>query len=166
MHSAAEILCPFGAVRLTTVLAMSLFATLAIAWQARGPIIAGLAWLLGFEAVFQATALAVGHPLPVGSAWAVFWLIAGAGVVTWATWRGHRPLRWPLVISAVIWGAWVATGFHTNFHDPHATGIDPLAETLNETAKMLAAAAYLVPVIQRRSSRTRTGNAPSAASGV
>jgi hypothetical protein len=146
--SATSILFPLGGVRLSTAVTFAVFVTLAIARADRRPLLAAFAWLLGFEAAFQATALVVGHPFPLGRSESVFFLVLGTIVVVWTRRRGTRVYWPPLVAAGVLWVIWVATGFHTNFHTTHPAAFDPFAEVLNEVAKTLWAIAYLVPLLR------------------
>jgi len=134
-----------GDVRLTSVIAVALFATLALAQHRWLPILAMLAWAFGFEFFFEAAELTVGNGDALGATHIVWEFAAGLVFVPLAWRAGARPY-WPLLLAS--FGAcalWMATGFHVNQHT--MIGFDPAAEVLNEVAKLLWAAAYLVPLL-------------------
>jgi len=151
------ILFPFG-IRLSTLLAVAAFLALAALRRDRAPLLAGWVWICGFEAVFQATSLTLGHPLPTGRAGPVFFVILGAITVPWFTRHGARPSLPLVALFAVIWTVWVVIGFPVNQHT--MTGFDPLAEALNEAAKTTLGLAYLLP-LRARSSRLVLAEASS-----
>ena len=136
------ILFPFG-VRLSTWLAIGAFSGLAVSRRSWRPILAGWAWIWGFEAAYDATQLALGKVPSQVRAEPVFYLVIGAFTVAWMTYRARvRPS--PLLVLVVpFWVAWIAIGYHTNLHT--LQGLDPLTEALNESAKTVWALAYLVP---------------------
>lgn len=134
-------------IRTSTWLTALVFIVVALIRHDRKALLAGWAWLAGFEAAFQITSLAMGLPLP-GYRWGPFLLIAlGISGTAYAARCGVRPNLWLLGIAACVWVAWVATGFHVNRHT--MVGFDPTAEALNEGAKTLWALAYLVPFWSR-----------------
>ena len=142
--SVASILFPVGGgPRLSTIVAISLFLTLAIAWEEKRPVLACLAWLFSFEVAFQVTSLAFGHH--------VEFLLLGLGLVLvppWLTRRGAKPSLSLLAVALVLFAAWIAAGFHVNVNAHGMMGFDPAAEALNEATKTLWAVAYLVPLLR------------------
>jgi len=141
--SVASILFPVGGgPRLSTILAISLFLTLAIAWGEKRPVLACLAWLFSFEVAFQVTSLAFGHH--------VEFLLLGLGLVLlpWLTQRGAKPSLSFLAVAFGLFAAWIAAGFHVNVNAHGMVGFDPAAEALNEATKTLWAVAYLVPLLR------------------
>jgi hypothetical protein len=135
----------FGGMRISTWVALAAFVSLNIARPDRKALLAAAAWLFGFEVPFQLTSLAEGRPLP---AWGFgpFILIALGVVSVSVAWQhGVRPAVPLLVLAAVIWLAWVATGFHVNEHDL-STGFNSTGEAMNEAAKSAFALAYLWPL--------------------
>jgi hypothetical protein len=141
-----DILFPGGALRLSTALAIGAFGAVAITRGARAPLLAMVAWLVGYEAVFEATAYAFGHDATLGAFHAFFWVVAGLIVVPYAWRRGVRPESRLTVAAAAVFAVWALTGFHVNMHT--VVGFDPVAELLNETSKTLWAAAYFVPLVR------------------
>jgi hypothetical protein len=135
----------FAGMRISTWVAVAAFVWLNIARPDRKALLAAAAWLFGFEVPFQITSLAEGRPLP---AWGFgpFILIALGVIFVSVAWRrGVRPAVPLLVLAAVIWLAWVVTGFHVNEHDA-STGFNSTGEALNEAAKTVFALAYLWPL--------------------
>ena len=141
----AWVLFPFG-VRLSTWLAILAFAGLAIARKDWRPLLAGWAWITGWEATFQVFSLAFGR-LPVGPDGPIFYIILGCVTVPFAARHGARPSLPILACAVGLLVLWLATGFHVNGHT--TIGFDPTAEALNEAAKTLWAVAYLWPLVKR-----------------
>lgn len=142
---AGTVLFPLSGVRLTTILAISLFLAIAITREDRRYAYACVAWLFSFEAVFEATALATGRKESLGAPHALSYVAAAAVLLPWVWRHGVRP-SWPLLaLALIVYAAWVGTGFHVNDHT--MTGFDPAAEFLNEASKMLWAAAFLLPLL-------------------
>jgi hypothetical protein len=140
----AAVIFPAG-VRLSTWLMAGAFLVLAIVRRDGRFLGAMLAWLGGFEVAYQATAALVGNG-STGSGWPVVGLVLFGLAVTAVAWRrGVRPHRWLMLAVAVVWIAWLATGFSGN--PATLTGLDVPAEVLNETAKTLWALAYLIPLL-------------------
>ena len=137
------LLFPLG-VRLSTWLTAFAFVSFAAYYRDRRFLLAGWAWLTGFEAAFQATALTLGHPLPFGVDGPIFYVVLGVITVSFSLRFWNRPSWRLMVVVAIIWAAWVATGFHVNQH--HTAGLNPLAEVFNESTKTLWAVAYLWPL--------------------
>jgi hypothetical protein len=137
------LLFPLG-VRLSTWLAGLAFVSFAAFYRDRRFLFAGWAWLTGFEAVFQATALTLGHPLPFGIDGPIFYVLLGVITVAFSLRFWSRPSWRLMAVVAAIWVVWVATGFHVNEH--HTAGLNPLAEVFNESMKTLWAVAYLLPL--------------------
>ena len=141
---AAPILFPTGNTRLSTIVVFSAFIALAIGRRSWLPIAGCLAWLFGFEAAFNATMLALGHPAALDPIHFAVYLVIGIVLPFWLARRGVRPNWWLLGGAGVLWAIWMATGFHANGHT--MADFDPLAEALNEGAKTLWAVAYLLPL--------------------
>lgn len=131
-------------VRLSTWLALAAFAATPLIRPGLATLYACVAWLFGFEAAFQATALTLGHPLPVGLDGPIFFVVVGSGVVIWLSRRGVRPSAPIMALVVFVWVAWLAAGFPVNGHT--TVGLNVPAEILNEAAKSLCALAYLWPV--------------------
>jgi hypothetical protein len=153
--SANAILFPLG-VRFSTWLTAVVFVFLAIANRDRRFLLAGIAWLTGFEAAFQVASLTLGR-LPLGLPGPIFFIIFGLTVVAFVTRSGVRPDLSLLFLAFAFFAAWVATGFHLNGHQhgmfslhTRIAGFDPTAELLNDVSKTLWAAAYLVPLLRRQ----------------
>ena len=132
--------------RLSTALGLGAFGTLALTRRDWRPLAAAVMWMCGFEAAFEITP-AFRHDPRVGAVHALGWgLILGALVTPWLARRGVRP-AWRLLLAAfVFFAVWGATGFHVNPHS--GVHFDPLAEALNETSKILWAAAYFLPLLR------------------
>lgn len=136
-------------VRLSTWVAFCVFVLLARRRRDRTPLLAGAAWLAGFEATFQVASLTAQHPLPAWK-WGPFFLIAlGLVVVLLTARRGIRPNPALMILAAAFWLGWIATGFHVNVHS--GVAFNSLSEALNEAAKTAWAAAYFWPLWRRRS---------------
>lgn len=148
------LLFPFG-VRLSTLLTGLAFVSLATYYRDRRFVLAGWAWLTGFEATFQATALILGHPLPEGIDGPIFYVVLGLITVPFSLRFWVRPSARLMTAVALIWVVWLATGFHVNLH--HMARFSSSAEALNEGAKTLWAAAYIWPLWRqvRRQPRPR-----------
>jgi hypothetical protein len=148
------LLFPFG-VRLSTLLTGFAFVSFGAVYRDRRFILAGWAWLTGFEAAFQSTALVLGHPLPKGIDGPIFYVVLGLITVPFALRFWGRPSARLMACVAAIWVIWVATGFHVNEHD--MARLNPFAEALNEGAKTLWAVAYLWPLWQLARRQPRRG---------
>jgi hypothetical protein len=136
--NAATILFPAGGARLSTVLLLAAFLTLAVTRRDFRPAIAAVAWLVGFEMLFEATRR------PDGWHAIVFIASAVVGIVLLAR-KGIAPSPLLMAATLALWAAWLATGFHVNQHT--MVGFQPGAEAFNEGAKTLWGAAYLVPFL-------------------
>jgi hypothetical protein len=160
-----SVLFPFLGVRLSTWLALAVFVMLA-AWRSdRKPLIAGMAWLAGFEAVYQSSAMLIHTPSPIPWVGSVsISLVVGmplvAGVMTLL---GARPQPVLTVAAAAVFLVWIATGFHVSGagSDWNVTG-----EILNELSKTLLAAAYLVPLLHGRGLEELAGSRGDVASAA
>lgn len=143
MHATA-IFFP-GGVRLSTWLTLLVFLGLT-AWRADvRPFLACLAWLWGFEAVYQIMCILTGNGSPASSASQI--VLIGFGVVSAAAASvcGVFP-SWPVLAAfAAVWVVWVAVGLPASLPDH----FNAQAEVLNELAKILFAAAWLVPLFTR-----------------
>jgi hypothetical protein len=91
--SAAAVLFPLGGPRLSTILGIAVFLTLAIARGDREPALACVAWLFGFEAIFQATILALGRTGVLGPLHSFAYLVVAAILLPWITRAGVKPSR-------------------------------------------------------------------------
>ena len=156
-----EILFPLGGPRLTTILALAVFLAIAITRGEKKPALACLAWLFGFEFLFEATTFALGRP-ELGAIHAATYIIIGALLLPWLTRRGVIPSLPLLAAALAVWAIWVATGFHVNEHT--GAGFDPAAEVLNELSKMLWAAAYLLPLLSTTRGPQPTNSSVKASS--
>lgn len=148
----ASILFPFLGVRLMSWLALLAFGLLA-AWRSdRAPLLAGLAWLAGFEAAYQAAAMVMHTPSPVPWIGSVsISLVIGAPTVTLAmTLLGARAQPVLLVAALGVFVAWLAAGFTVS---GPGSAFDATGELLNELSKSLWAVAYFVPLLLRQSDR-------------
>ena len=142
------VLFPLG-VRLSTWVALGIF--LLFGLRDRRFWLAAAVWLVGFETVFELTStieLLVHSPIHPDAWWALVvdfaaYALGGAFVYVAAR-RGILPSPILMAAAAVIWAAWVATGFHRNLHT--MTGFDPTAEALNEGVKTIWALAYFLPL--------------------
>lgn len=143
--NAAAILFPLG-VRLSTWLAATAFLGLAAYRRDFRPFLAAVAWIWGFEVVFEMTSIASGHHHASVAARLGYILVGVPIVVCVTAWV--RPDRWLLAAAATCFVVWVATGFHVNGHT--TASLDPISEGLNEAAKTLLAVAYLVPLWRSR----------------
>lgn len=95
-------------------------------------------WLFTFEIPFHWTGTAFGR-------WdwhtSVLWTLGFGGWIVACWYAGVRPSwRW-LMIFAILWIAWIATGFHYN--DVGDRRLDWTAEVLNEATKTSLGLAYL-----------------------
>lgn len=154
----ATILFPF-AVRLSTWITVLVFVSIA-AWRSeRAPVVAMIAWLAAFETAYQLAAMALRTPSPVPLVGPVsISLVVGAPVVLFAmTLLGARANPFLLAAAVLVFGVWLATGFHVN------TGtvvISPSGEALNDAAKTLLALAYFAPLL-RVGTNARTSSQPT-----
>jgi len=136
--SAGTFLFPVGGARLSTVLLLAAFLTLAVARRDHRPAVAAVAWLVGFELLFEATRR------PDGWHAVVLIGVAGVGIAALAR-KGIAPSPLLMAATLALWAVWLATGFHVNQHT--MVGFQPGAEAFNEGAKTLWGAAYLVPLL-------------------
>lgn len=142
------ILFPLG-VRLSTWLALLAFMLIA-AWRSeRQPVLAGIAWLAGFEGAYQVAAMLIHTPssVPFIGPVSISLIVGMPLIAAAATMLGARPDRRLLMSAVLVFGLWLATGFHVN---ADATSMNPLGEVCNEASKTLWALAYLVPLALRR----------------
>src|SRR3954451_8727524 len=155
----ATILFPLG-VRLSTWIGLATFITLAGIFRDRRFLIAALVWMTGFEVLYDITSLAAAP-----SHWRlnVFFLVCSLFTVFWFRDATPKPDMRLMVLVAVIWVVWVATGFHVNSHG--MGGFEPSTEALNEGAKTLWALAYIIPLcrILGRTSPATTATDPQPA---
>lgn len=152
--SAVAILFPLG-VRLSTLLTAAAFVAVAAVRRDRLPLLAGFAWLAGFEAAFQVASLLVDR-LPLGLPSPIFFITLGAATLVLAHRRRVRVQYGFLAAGLLLMVVWVATGFHLNGHQhgmfslhTRIAGFDPTAEFLNEASKTAWALAYLWPLLRR-----------------
>jgi hypothetical protein len=150
-----HVLFPLG-IRVSTIVTALAFVGLAVARRDRLPLIAGLLWVITFEAAFQIASLIMGR-LPLGYATPVIFLILA--VVTLCLTRGKVKPDWRyLAASLVVLVVWMATGFHLNGHQhgllslhTRISDFDVTAEVMNVTAKTLWALGYFLPLLRRTS---------------
>jgi hypothetical protein len=136
--SAQSILFPPGGARLSTVLVFAAFLALAVKRHDLKPAVAAVAWLVGFELLFEATRR------PYEWHWIIFIAFDVVGITLLAR-KGITPSPLLLAATLVVWAGWLATGFHVNHHD--TVRFQPSAEAFNEGAKTLWGAAYFVPLV-------------------
>jgi hypothetical protein len=134
------------------VLTAGAFVGVAVSRRDRRALLAGFAWLAGFEAVFQIMSLDLGR-LPLGLAGPVFFIVLGVSAVTVAYREEIRADLRLITVACILLAVWAVTGFHLNGHQhgmfslhTRIHNFDPNAEVLNEAAKTLWAFAYLVPL--------------------
>lgn len=137
---------PLNQVRWSTVLTAGiLFAV--ITWQTRRPVLAvaaTMAWLWGYEIIYQATGTVVHR-------WSLMSLgYTVAGTTGWliATYMFGVRLDWRIVAAfAGLWVVWILLGFNSNMSDRIIPGADRTFswsdEALNVATKAVAAAAVL-----------------------
>ena len=150
----AELLFPAFGVRLSTWLALFVFAGIA-AWRSeREPLLAALAWLAGFEGAYQVAAVLLHTPprLPFIGSISISLIVGMPLIAVAMTLLGARPDPVLLGLAAVVFVVWLATGFHVN---TSPSAINPAGEALNEGAKTLWALAYLVPLLRHRTGRDK-----------
>jgi hypothetical protein len=135
-----------GSVRWSTVATGAvLFAT--VLWQTRRPVGAvavTMAWLCGFEILYQATG-AVVHRWSLGT---LTLTVAGTGGwLLLAYLLGVRPNRALTVVVVAVWIIWIALGFESNMPDRIIPGAATVwswrDELLNVGTKTLLALALL-----------------------
>jgi hypothetical protein len=150
--SAVAILFPLG-VRLSTLIAAGAFVSVAAVRRERLALLAGFAWLAGFEAAFQIASLALNR-LPLGLPSPIFFITLGSATLLLAHRKGVRVHPGFLAVGVLLMVVWVATGFHLNGHQhgmfslhTRIVGFDPTAEFLNEASKTAWALAYLWPFL-------------------
>ena len=143
--NAAAILFPFG-VRLSTWVAAAAFLALAAYRRDCRPLLAAVAWIWGFEIVFQLTSIAAEHH-DASVAGRLGYILVGVPIIVCVT-AWIRPDGWLLAAAATCFVVWIATGFHVNEHT--MASFDPIGEGLNEAAKTLLAVAYLLPLWRSR----------------
>ena len=152
--SALAILFPLG-VRLSTLIAAGGFVAVAAVRRERLPLLAGFAWLAGFEAAFQVVSLLLNR-LPLGLPSPIFFITLGSATLLLAHRKGVRVDYGFLAVGVLFLIVWLATGFHLNGHQhgmfslhTRIAGFDPTAEFLNEASKTAWALAYLWPLLGR-----------------
>ncbi len=152
--SAVAILFPLG-VRLSTLITAGCFVSLAAVRRERLPLLAGFAWLAGFEAAFQVVSVFLNR-LPLGVPSPIFFITLGSATLFLASRKGVRVQYEFLAVGALFMIVWVAAGFHLNGHQhgmfslhTRIAGFDPTAEFLNEASKTAWALAYLWPLLGR-----------------
>jgi hypothetical protein len=128
----------------------ALFANLALYRRSWGPLIFAFIWLLGFEFAWQLTfdlnfrwAGPIWGSIPRVSILGPLALL----VLVFASWRGVRPNMILMVAVAAVWIAWLATGFHSNYHS--LAHLNVTGEVLNEVAKTLWGLAYFLPLLRK-----------------
>lgn len=140
-------------VRNTTLLTVLAFVVIGVARRRPSALLAVAAWLVGFEAAWQWSYLALStlNPHmwkwePDGWAWIPVALAvlgpALAGLVRLAGLRADR--RWVLATVA-LWLVWVVQGLHANYP---GGPFDVVSEVINVAVKTSWALAYLVPLAQ------------------
>lgn len=152
---AGTILFPVNGPRLSTDVMLAAFLVLAVWRHDPKPAFAGIAWIVGFENLFEATRRPhVWH-------WILYVAVDVIGIALLARKAKIAPSPLLLAATLAVWAAWLATGFHVNEHT--MVHFQPGAEAFNEGAKTLWAAAYLVPLLlARRRSRAPSGSDESS----
>jgi hypothetical protein len=102
-----------------------------------------LAWIGGFEAAYQVTAIVMRDD----SRSAPYLTVLGVLFVWFARKRAARPQFATFAAVGVVWAVWISFGFHANLYQPPGP-FSLRDEVLNETAKTLWALAYLLPLWQ------------------
>lgn len=156
----AQLLFPLG-VRLSTWIGAACFVVVAVRRRDQRPLLAAAAWLTGFEAVFEFLLLALGVT-HVGSGAPLFPIIVCTFSIVWLTRQGILP-DWRFLGAAVaVLSIWAAFGLHANGHQhgifaltTSMRGFSWRDEALNEVSKTLWAAAYLIPLLRKRTRRER-----------
>lgn len=140
----SSILFPLLGVRLTTWICVIAFAALAARRRDVLPLLAAWVWLIGFEAAFDAFGLAtVGY-----AADRVLPIVLGVFTLAWCARTKILRVSLPwVVVTALVWAAWLAVGFHWNSYYTSAADFRWHVEVLNEAAKTSWALAYLVPLV-------------------
>jgi len=140
-----------GPIRISTAFAAVAIFTV-ILWRQRSPLLAlvtVLAWASVFEIAYNATGtLLHGWPLAY-----LVWLAAALGGWVLLAWRlGVVPSRVWLAGVAVVWTVWVVAGFESNAPlgpgPGHPATFNVAGEVMNELAKSLLAAGYLVGALR------------------
>ena len=157
-HGADALLFPVG-VRLSTWVGLAAFLVVWLVRRDRLTLLAAAAWFVGFEAAYQAFALTTGEGLAAKGLAAPLMIVLGVIVVAVARRHDVHPSGLLMVVVAAVWTAWVAIGFPAN--GPSLVGLNRVAEALNEAAKTLWAAAYLLPFLRRRAT-LRPGSSSTA----
>lgn len=153
-----EVLFPFG-IRLSTLAVLGLFVLTGfrpgIGWRA---LLAGAAWLMGFEAIFMLTAIGVAAAPDIQRAasvlalrWplllhdAAIWYVPGIAAIILVAKVGPGASRPWMALTAVLYALWLVTGFHAN---GHTGAFDWRWEAINEATKTAWALAYLWPLFR------------------
>lgn len=157
---------PFAQVRWSTVLT-AVAIVLVITWQTRRPITAvvtALAWLSGFEILYQAT----GAVLHGWSLMTLTYTVTGTtGWLVAAYLLGVRPDVRLLVLFGIVWVVWIAAGYRSNMPDRIITGADVTYswsdELLNVATKTVLAAALVVGLLRPKLKYLQVGTKRSEA---
>ena len=119
----AWIFSPFAEARWSTVLTLGALFIL-VTWKTRRPVVglvAAMAWLSGFEILYQATGAVLHH-------WSVTTLVfttAGTGGWLIAAYTLGVRLDWRTASMFVaLWVVWIALGFDSNMPDRIIAGAD------------------------------------------
>jgi hypothetical protein len=120
----------------------------------RSALLAGFAWLAGFEAAFQIASLFLNR-LPLGLPSPIFFIALGSATLLLAQRKGVRVHYGFLAVGVLFMIVWIASGFHLNGHQhgmfslhTRIADFDPTAEFLNEASKTAWALAYLWPLLR------------------
>jgi len=141
----------FGGVRYSTLVVLAAFAVVGLARRRPVAVLAMLAWLVGFEAVWQWTYLVMlrlnPHMwvwVPDGWRWVpVALLILGPALVIAVRLAGLRADRNWVLATIVLYAVWVLTGLHANYPN---RPFDVPTEVINVAVKTAWALTYLVPL--------------------
>ena len=132
----------FEGVRIPTIATAALFGIVGMVRGGdRKALLAGAAWLTGFETAYQLTSLAMGTNAYPGAV--PFLALPGLIVVPLVTVRyGVKPSLTLALVTGEFWLIWIFLGFHANQHEtPHQFSVS--TEVVNAATKAEWALAYL-----------------------
>ena len=148
--------------RWSTVLMAALLLAV-IGWRSRSPrlaVVATLAWLFGFEIIWQLGHGISGHVRFWDLNW-FYWLAISGGWLAFAHHLGVRPELRLVAVAAALWAIWLMLGFNSNWPGQPISWTN---EALNEASKTALGLAFLVGVL--RDSRLGIGERADRPSGL